>query len=307
MKTIPMAQGALNASEIVLGCMRIKDMALPAINKLVNTAIDCGINFFDHSDVYTAGKCEQLFADAMKFTAAQRENVITQTKCGIRKEIGGYDFSKEYILTSVENSLKRLATDYIDVLLLHRPDPLFEPEEVAEAFRILHDSGKVRHFGVSNVAPYQCDLLAKYMDQPLVVNQLQFSLMHTGMIDAAMNVNTRDDQSIDRDGDILDYCRLHDITVQAWSPIQYGFFKGIFLDNPEFPELNAVLNRMAEEKGVSNSAIALAWILRHPARMQVIIGTTNEERVKVMARASGVEMSRKEWFELYRAAGNRVL
>jgi predicted oxidoreductase len=202
--------------------------------------------------------------------------------------------------------LKRLRSEYVDVLLLHRPDALVEPEEVAAAFDSLQNSGKVKYFGVSNQNPMQIELLRKFVGQPMLFNQLQLSILFTGMIDAGINVNMKVDGSIDRDGSILDYCRLHDITIQPWSPFQYGFFEGVFLDNPKFPELNQKINAIASAKGVTNTAIAIAWLLRHPARMQPIIGTTTSQRVKDACQASNVTLTRQEWYEIYRAAGNKL-
>ena len=306
MKNIPMANGKLSASEIVLGCMRINGMSQHDLASLIRTAIDEGINLFDHSDVYDNGKCEELFGRAAQFSPAEREKIIIQTKCGIRKEIKGYDFSRDYIVACAENSLKRLGTDFIDILLLHRPDALFEPEDVAEAFSYLQRGGKVRHFGVSNHTPLQIELLNKYLESKIIANQLQFSIMHTGMIDATVNMNTKEDAATNRDGGILEYCRIQGITIQAWSPFQFGFFKGVFVDNPKFPEVNKALARIASEKGVTKSAIAVAWILRHPAKMQAIIGTTKEGRVREICKASSVSITRQEWYEIYRAAGNNV-
>ncbi|EFR94687.1 aldo/keto reductase family oxidoreductase, partial [Listeria innocua FSL J1-023] len=217
-----------------------------------------------------------------------------------------FDFSKEHIISSVEGSLKRLKTDYLDTLLLHRPDTLFEPEEVAAAFTELEKSGKVRHFGVSNQNPGQIELLKKYVDQELIANQLQFSIMHTGMIDTGFNVNMTIDPSLDRDGGILEYSRLHNMTIQAWSPFQYGFFEGVFLDNDKFPELNKTIDKIAAYKGVTNSAIAVAWIQRHPASFQTVVGTMNPGRIADIAKASDVTLSREEWYEIYRAAGNQL-
>lgn len=304
MKYINISNTDLKASEISLGCMRIANMDDAKIQELIHTALDEGINFFDHADIYGGGKSESRFAEALGMNAQLREKMIIQTKCGIQK--GYFDFSKTHILEAVDGSLKRLRTDYIDVLLLHRPDALVEPEEVAEAFTILQDSGKVRHFGVSNQNPMQIELLKKFVKQPIVINQLQFSITNTGMVDAGLNVNMEIDASIDRDGSILDYCRLHDITIQPWSPFQYGFFEGVFLGNEKFPELNRVVDAMASAKGVSSTAIAIAWILRHPARMQPIIGTTKPNRVRESCQASNVTMTRPEWYEIYRAAGNKL-
>ncbi|TDT51272.1 aldo/keto reductase [Fonticella tunisiensis] len=304
MKNIDIGNGKINASEISLGCMRIANLEVSEATKLINTAMEEGINFFDHADIYGGGKSEEVFAEAVDMKPSVREKFIIQTKCGIRK--GFYDFSKEHILNSVEGSLKRLRTDYIDILLLHRPDTLMEPEEVAEAFDILHSSGKVRYFGVSNHNPMQIELLNKYLNQKIIINQLQLSITHTGMIDFGLNVNMKKDASIDRDGSVLEYCRLKDITIQAWSPLQYGFFEGVFLNNDKFPELNRKINEIAEVKGVQNIAIAIAWILRHPAKIQTIVGTTNSQRLKDICKASQVELTRQEWYELYRAAGNQL-
>jgi len=304
MKYINVPNTDMNASEISLGCMRISRMTNQEITTLINTAMDEGINFFDHADVYGGGKCEEKFSEALGMSSSLREKMILQTKVGIRK--GSFDFSKEHILEAVDGSLKRLRTDHVDALLLHRPDALVEPEEVAEAFTILETSGKVKYFGVSNQNPMQIELLRKFVKQKIHFNQLQLSITNTGMIDAGINVNMQIDRSINRDGGILDYCRLNEITIQPWSPFQYGFFEGAFLDNPKFPELNQTINALAKDKGVTNTAIAIAWLLRHPARMQPIIGTTNVQRVKDSCQASGVTLTREEWYQIYLAAGNKL-
>ena len=306
MKKISIGNGALSASEISLGCMRIAQLTKQEANHLINTALDEGIDFFDHADIYAAGKSEALFAEAIDMNPGVREKMLIQTKCGIRPDLGIFDFSKEHILKAVEGSLKRLRTDYIDVLLLHRPDTLMEPEEIAEAFNQLQSSGKVRAFGVSNQNPMQIELLSRWLNQKIVANQLQLSITNTGMIDAGLNVNMEISQSVNRDGGILEYCRLKDITIQPWSPFQHGFFGGVFLDNPDFPELNRVIDRMVQEKGVPNTAIATAWLLRHPAKMQPIVGTTNAARLKDICKASNVTLTRQEWYEIYKAAGNKL-
>lgn len=304
LKRITIGNSALTASEISLGCMRMADLSREDANKVINTALENGIDFFDHADIYGGGKSEEVFADAIDMNATIREKMILQSKCGIRQ--GFFDFSKEHIIASVEGSLKRLKTDYLDTLLLHRPDTLFEPEEVAAAFTELEKSGKVRHFGVSNQNPGQIELLKKYVDQELIANQLQFSIMHTGMIDTGFNVNMTIDPSLDRDGGILEYSRLNNMTIQAWSPFQYGFFEGVFLDNDKFPELNKTIDKIAADKGVTNSAIAVAWIQRHPASFQTVVGTMNPGRIADIAKASDVTLSREEWYEIYRAAGNQL-
>jgi len=304
MKRIKIANSDLNVSEISLGCMRIAEMSHPEIATLIHTALDAGIDFFDHADIYGGGQSEERFSAALDMNPALRERMFLQTKCGIRQ--GSFDFSKEHILNAVDGSLKRLRTDYVDVLLLHRPDALVEPEEVAEAFTILERSGKVRHFGVSNQNPMQIELLRKFVKQPILFNQLQFSITNTGMIDAGINVNMEIDPSIDRDGSILDYCRLHEITIQPWSPFQYGFFEGVFLDNDKFPELNRAIDALAAAKGVTNSAIAIAWILRHPAKMQPVIGTMNVQRLRDCVKAADIRLTREEWYALLLAAGTTL-
>jgi predicted oxidoreductase len=301
-KKISVANGALEVSQISLGCMRIADLSAKEADTHVHSALELGIDFFDHADIYAGGKAEEVFAGVLQNNPGMRDKMMIQTKCGIRD--GFFDFSKEHILQSVEASLKRLKTDFIDVLLLHRPDTLFEPEEVAEAFDILESKGLVKHFGVSNQNPLQIELLKKNVKQPLLFNQLQLSIMFTGMIDTGFNVNMTNAGSVVHDGGILEYSRLHDMTIQPWSPFQYGFFEGVFLDNDKFPELNKVINRLAAEKDVTNTAIAVAWILRHPANMQPVVGTTNTQRLRDIAKASDITLTRPEWYEIYRAAGN---
>ncbi|NLM85074.1 MAG: aldo/keto reductase family oxidoreductase [Clostridiales bacterium] len=305
MRTLNLAPG-LNASDIVLGCMRIAGMPVNEVAGLIAAAQDSGVNFYDHADIYGGGKSEEVFGKALKTLPIMREDIYLQSKCGIKTTDGPtyFDFSIEHILTSVDKILKRLDTDYLDVLLLHRPDALVEPEEVAEAFDRLEKAGKVRHFGVSNHNPGQMELLQKTVRQKLLFNQLQFSLMFTGMVDAGLNVNMKNDHSVVHDNGILDYCRLKEVTVQAWSPYQYGFFEGVFVGNKKFPEVNKALEEMADKYGVSPSAIASAFLLRHPVSMQVVLGTTNKDRVKDIAKASDITLSRKDWYALYRSAGN---
>lgn len=284
--------------------MRLKNLSVFEAEVLLRTALDEGINFFDHADIYGDGICESIFAGALPMNADAREKIFLQSKCGIRK--GYFDFSKEHILEAVDGILGRLRTEYLDVLLLHRPDALIEPEEVAEAFDVLLTAGKVRHFGVSNFNPMQIKLLQKYTPVKPVVNQLQFSIAHTPMIDSGLTVNMHIGQSINREGSILDYCRLQDITIQAWSPFQKGFFDGPFLGDPAYAELNAVVDRLAAKYDVTPSAIATGWITRHPANMQVILGTTRPQRVIESCRGSELPLTREEWYALYTAAGNIV-
>lgn len=302
MKYIDIGKSGLMASQISLGCMRLKDVSSKEVETLLSTSIDLGINFFDHADIYGDGECETIFAAASKNISLARDKIIIQSKCGIRK--GFFDFSKEHIINSTDAILKRLNTDYLDTLLLHRPDTLMEMDEVAEAFTTLKQSGKVRKFGVSNQNPSTIDLLQKYIKDKLIINQLQFSLTNTGMIDSGLNVNMQNSASVNRDGGILEYCRLHDITIQPWSPFQYGFFEGIFIGNEKFPKLNSKMEELASKYNISLNAMAIAWILRHPAQMQPVVGTTNVSRLKDIAKASNVVITREEWYELYCSAGN---
>lgn len=301
MKTVKFGTTNLDVASVILGCMRINNAENPV--KVIETAVDNGITFFDHADIYGGGDCEHIFADALAKTEIKRDDLFIQSKCGI---VPGkmFDFSKEHIVSSVEGILKRLDTDYLDALLLHRPDTLVEPEEVAAAFDQLEQQGKVKYFGVSNQKPGQIELLKKYVKQPLVANQLQFGIMHTGMIDQGIHVNMTDAGSLDHDGEILEYSRLHDMTIQAWSPYQYGFFEGVFIGHEKFPELNKVLEELAEKYHSTPTGIASAWILRHPANMQVIAGTMNIQRIEEIAQASDIQMSREDWYRVYMAAGN---
>ena len=300
MKKIQIAD--MQASQIILGCMRIIEPGKNPV-KVIETAYENGINFFDHADIYGAGQCETVFAEALAQTSIRREDIYLQSKCAIRPGVA-FDFSKEHIIKSVEGSLQRLQTDYLDTMLLHRPDTLMEPEEVAEAFYELEKSGKVRYFGVSNQNPMQVELLKTAVKQPLLFNQLQFGLKHTEMVDAGLNVNIPNQASHMQDGSVLEYSRINKMTIQAWSPFQHGYFDGPFVGNDKFPELNKKLEEYAEKYNLTPSGIAIAWINRHPARMQTIIGTMTERRIEEVTNASDLVLSRDEWYDLYMAAGN---
>jgi predicted oxidoreductase len=303
MRKIQLGKSDLQVPVIAVGCMRINRLNKPDAAYFLQVALEEGAIFFDHADVYGSGTCEEIFAEAIQMNDAVREKIFLQSKCGIRGGVA-FDFSKEHILKSVDGSLKRLKTDYLDVLLLHRPDALVEPEEVAEAFNILHSNGKVRNFGVSNQNPMQIQLLQKFLQQPIIANQLQLSITNANMISQGLHVNMLDDRALNRDGSILDFCRLNDITIQPWSPFQYGFFEGVFLGNIKFPELNAKIDELAQKHKVSNTTITMAWLLRHPANMQPVTGTMNAKRLKDCVRASDIKLTREEWYEIYLAAGN---
>ncbi len=305
MNTIKLSNTDFHVPEIAAGCMRINCLDEKALSSYIDGCIELGINFFDHADIYAGGECEKLFGQALSNMNINREDIILQSKCGIIPGVM-YDFSKEHIINSVDGILKRLGTDYLDILLLHRPDALVEPEEVAQAFDILESTGKVRHFGVSNQKPMQMELLQKYISQKLVVNQIQYSIPFSNIVANGMEVNMLTDGAIDRDGSVLDYCRLKDITIQTWSPFQYGFFEGVFIGSDKYPELNKVLNELADKYNVTPTTIATAWILRHPAHMQVIAGTTKLSRMKEIAAATSVKLERSEWYRLYLSAGHML-
>ncbi|WP_152354561.1 aldo/keto reductase [Brachybacterium subflavum] len=309
MKHFPLPGTEITAPNVVLGLMRINDKSDEEIRTLVNTARDAGIDFFDHADIYGGDHlCERRFAEAMHLNAAEREQITIQTKAGIVTDGPYFDYSYEHLIESVEGSLKALRTDYIDILLLHRPDALIEPDEVARAFDDLHASGKVRAFGVSNHTPRQIDLLKRSVTRPLVANQLQLSITHSPIIaqGIAANMSGEEQSNVLDGGGILDYCRLNDITVQAWSPFQGGFFDGVFLGSDKYPDLNAVVDRLAAKYDVAPEAVATGWITRHPANMQVVLGTTTPQRVTDSADGSELPLTRAEWYELFRAAGHRV-
>ncbi|SEN92652.1 Predicted oxidoreductase [Terribacillus saccharophilus] len=294
----------LNTAPIALGCMRMNDLKTQEAVNVIEASVEAGINLFDHADIYGAGASEEVFTAALKESTIKRDDLILQSKCGIRQ--GYFDFSKEHIQSSVDAILNRLQTDYLDILLLHRPDALMEPEEVAEAFQKLKESGKVKYFGVSNFHPHQIELLKQYVKEDLIINQLQLSLMHTPLIDAGLNVNMQNRESVVRDSGLLPYSQLNKMTIQAWSPFQFGMIEGVFVDNPDFPEVNAALQELADKYAVSKSAIAIAWILRHPASIQAVIGSMNPERIQSICKAQDVQLTREEWYKLYRTAGNNL-
>ena len=308
MRTFTLPGTDLTVSEVVLGLMRIEHQSDEEVRALVSAARDAGINVLDHADIYgdAVHGCERRFAEALRLTPSEREQWKIQSKVGIVDDGPYFDFSYEHIIEAVHGSLAALGTDYLD-LLLHRPDALVEPDEVARAFDELAAAGKVRAFGVSNHTPGQIELLRRSLHQPLVVNQLQLSITHAPMISQGLAANMQGlEQSVMRDGGVLDYCRLNDIAVQAWSPFQAQFFDGAFLGSDRYPELNAVIDRLAEKYGVPPEAIAVAWITRHPARMQVVLGTTTPARVAAAAQGSDIVLTRPEWYELVRAAGTVV-
>ena len=306
MRTMKLGKTNLTVPVMALGCMRLAGADRKQAAEFIDTAMGLGLNFFDHADIYGGGKCETVFADLIREAGITRDKLLIQSKCGI---VPGkmFDFSKEHIINSVDKILTRLGTDYLDVLLLHRPDALMEPDEVAEAFNILEDSGKVRHFGVSNQDPYTMELLQRSLRQPLAANQLQLSITNATMISQPMNTNISDAKDPVLDNGVMNYCRLNNITIQPWSPFQYGMFEGTFMGNTEkFPKLNAKLDELAEKYGVANTTIAMAWLLRHPAKLQPVTGTINPKRIVDCAKAADITLTREEWYSIYLAAGYRL-
>lgn len=303
MNTIKLGKSGLTVPRIAVGCMRMSDISEAEADTFVNGAMEKGLTFFDHADIYGGGEAERMFGKVLEAHPGMRDKIILQSKAGIVPGVM-YNNSKEYLLNAVDGILKRLQTEYLDLFLIHRPDPLVEPEEVAEAFHILKESGKVRYFGVSNHRPMQMDLLSSYLEEDLIVDQLQFSITNSNMVRSGMEVNMETEGACDRDGSVLDYCRCKNITIQTWSPFQYGTFAGTFLGNPKFAELNAVLDRIAEKYGVSSTTIAAAWILRHPAKMQILSGSMKLSRQEEICQADAIALTREEWYEIYLSAGH---
>ena len=291
-------------SQVALGCMRIADKSDKEMDLYLNTAVKCGINYFDHADIYGGGKCEEVFGAALKRNPELRDKIYIQTKCSIKR--GMYDFSKEHIISSVDGSLKRLGLERIDTLLLHRPDLLMEPEEVAEAFNELEKSGKVKYYGVSNHSPLHIELLKKHVKQPLLFNQMQLSITNANMISSGANVNLANSDGVNYDGYLRDYCRVNDITIQPWSPLQYGFIEGSFLKNRKYKDLHKVIDEIAEKYSITDTGVAIAWLLRLPDKMQPIVGSTNIERIKAVAEAADTTLSKEDWYKIYLAAGYRL-
>lgn len=303
MKEIILGSTGKKMPSIVIGCMRLADKNCVEMQNFIHKVLEQGAFYFDHADIYGGGQSESIFGEAIsKDKSIKREDLFLQSKCGIRK--GFFDFSKKHIISSVDGILKRLNTEYLDALLLHRPDALVEPEEVASAFDELHQNGKVRYFGVSNHKPMQIELLKKYVKQPLIINQLQFSIPVSNMVANGLEVNMTSSGAADYDGSVLDYSRLHDMTIQAWSPFQMPNWEGCFIDSEKYPKLNEELQNLAQKYQVNKTTIATAWILRHPAGMQVITGTTSENRITEIICAENVLLTREEWYRLYLAAGH---
>ena len=288
--------------EIALGCMRLAKLSIDEAEKLIFSAVENGIKLFDHADIYGNRKCEQIFGEVLKRNPGLRNKIIIQSKCGICK--GYYDLSKEYIIKQVEESVKLLNCEYLDILLLHRPDALVEYEEVNEAFNYLYEKGLVKNFGVSNMNPLQIELYNKYLDHKIKYNQVQFSIVHSHMISEGMFVNMSELESCTRSGSLIEYSMLKDINLQAWSPVMASWEDGCFIDHPKYQKLNDKLNELALKYNVSKNAIAISWILRHPAKICPVVGTTSVKHLDEMIKAKDIVLSREEWYSLYLASGH---
>lgn len=309
MRKVELGNSGVQVSNVSQGLMRIDNKTDQQIRDLYRTAREAGIDFFDHADIYggVIHDCETRFGGALNLSSSEREEIYIQSKCGIVKDGPYFDFSHDHIIEAVNGSLAALKTDYLDVLLLHRPDSLVQPEEVARAFDELEQSGKVRHFGVSNETPMYIELLKTAVNQPLVANQLQLSVTHSPIIAQGLAVNMVDeDQAIMRDGEVLSYSRIHKMTIQAWSPFQAGFFNGPFIGNPNYKELNDVLDELAARYSVTPEGIAISWITTHPANMQVVLGTTTPERVTAAAAGSDIVLTKPEWYRVFKAADHLI-
>lgn len=324
MREIPLEKRGITSSRLVLGCMgfgggwdknpHTKEDVLKA-EKAIDAALASGITMFDHADIYTMGKAERVFGEILSLHPGLRKNIVIQSKCGIRfedeKNPHRYDFSKEHILNSVDGILSRLNTEYLDILLLHRPDPLMEPEEVAEAFDILKKSGRVRHFGVSNMNSDQMKFLNAYCQESMIVNQLHMSLKRIDWLEQGVEVNQKAGTEVNFADGISEHCRLTNVQIQAWSSLANGIYTGRTLENPSESDIatKELVEKLAKEKETSTEAIVLGWLMRHPAMIQPIIGTTNPQRIQncVDAINQAEQMTREEWYSLYTASRGKKL
>lgn len=314
MQTVKIGNTNWQTSNVALGIMRMGTLPVKKATIALQAAYEAGINFIDSADIYGndpqlgRGSSEIHFGQAFKQSGLQRTDFYIQSKGGLyanaENKITRYDSSKEHLIKAVDGILQRMGIEYLDSFLIHRPDPLMDPEDIAEAFDQLQAAGKVRHFGVSNFNPQQIALLQSALSQRLLIDQVQFGIAHTGMIDFGLHTNMTDTKSINHDGGIIEYARRKKMTLQTWSPFQYGTFAGTFINNPQFTKLNDCLGGLAKKYHVSKNAIAVAWILRHPARMQVLLGTMNPKHILDSAAGSDVTLTKQEWYDIYFAAGN---
>lgn len=308
MAALPISQRRISDSRLALGCMGFggdeqagyRDAIAPALAAF-DVAYDIGIRLFDHADIYRDGRAEAVFGAWLKAHPELRDRVCIQSKCGIRP--GRYDFSSAHIQDAVDGSLRRLGTSCLDILLLHRPDPLMEPEEVAEAFIQLKGAGKVRHFGVSNMNVHQMSHLQRALPEPLVVNQLEMSLARLDWVDEGVHVNQQAGAGVHFAEGLLEHCKLEGVQLQAWGALAHGQFSGRRLDDASGHVRQAAqrVRAMADDKGTTPESIVLGWLMRHPAGIQPVIGTTRPERIAACADAVQVAetLTREEWYSLY--------
>lgn len=319
MHTLALPNTTLTISRLCAGCMGLGgtwDDApsttehVQQADHFVKAALELGITFFDHADIYTRGKAEEVFGRVLRATPGLRDRLVLQSKCGIRwKDTPPgtpqrFDFSHDYILASVEGILRRLGTDRLDILLLHRPDVLWEGEEIARAFTTLHQAGKVRYFGVSNQNRFQMEALQSYLAFPLVANQLEMNLLHSGFAEVGISFNQRAPAYPDGWEGVMEYCRLKQVSLQAWSPVARGLLSGgneAALDEKGRATVR-LLTAMGRDRGVAPEAIALAWLLRHPAKIVPVLGTTRPARLAAAAKSVEVTLSREEWYRLFETA-----
>jgi hypothetical protein len=317
MKNYPLSNYLSNVSPIVYGCMglgggwnqnAVSAADISQANRVVDAALDIGINFFDHADIYTFGKAEQVFGQVLAQRKELREQIYIQTKCGIRFEDEAgpkrYDLSAGWISHSVDKSLRQLSCDYLDVLVLHRPDPLMEPEEIATVFHSLRAAGKVRHLGVSNMQHHQMRQLQKFLDAPLVLNQIEMSLQKHDWLDETVYAGNKAGKEINFTPGTLEFCKDEQVQIQAWGSLCQGLYSGqdVSQHSPHIQRTCQLVARLSTEYGVSAEAILLSWLMRHPAMIQPVIGTTNIQRIKACSQATKINLSREHWYALYASA-----
>lgn len=318
----PLAHQLRQHSPLVFGCMNLgggwnsnplSAADIAEAHLAVDAALDAGIRIFDHADIYTFGKAEQAFGKVLSQRPELRQQISLQSKCGIRfADSNGpqrYDFSKQWLTQSVDNILNRLQTEQLDILLLHRPDPLMQPEEVAATFGQLVQSGKVKHFGVSNMQQHQLALLQSSLVDPLVVNQLELSLGHLAWLDEGTTAGCSGQPPVNFSAGTIEYCRRHKVQLQAWGSLSQGLFSGKDVSNqPAHIRATAELvQQLAAEYQVSKEAIVLGWLMRHPAHIQPVIGSIMPQRIAACAQATQVQLSREHWYALYLAARGQPL
>ncbi|WP_040515653.1 aldo/keto reductase [Paraglaciecola polaris] len=315
--SLPLATYLPNVSALAYGCMGlgggwdakpVSRANIAQANDCVNTALESGINFFDHADIYTLGKAEQVFGEVLAQRPELRKRIYIQSKCGIRfSDDQGpkrYDLSADWIRESVEGSLRRLNTDYLDVLMLHRPDPLMQAEEIARVFDELRSAGKVHYFGVSNMHHHQIAYLQQALDAPLVANQIEASLLKQDWIDEGVYAGNSDGQDINFNAGTLEYCRREHMQLQSWGSLAQGLYSGRAVsDKSEAVIRTSVLvAKLAAAYNVSPEAIVLAWLIRHPANIQPVIGSTDCGRIAGASQAGNITLSREHWYALYESA-----